>query len=156
MPPDPPPRLDERRLRATDHGRSEGWDVELDGRVVAFLDEPCFEDMFWISYRLTPTTDDPALAALLLSEDFWRRSPRPGLRYRSRALGLFAPHAFHAIDPFVEPGRLNMRGLYLTLETATSASGSDEAAQTLEAARPSGCFARLRSWLAGRRRGAAP
>lgn len=147
---EPTAPIDERRLRATAHGRSEGWDVELDGRAVAFLDQPRFEDMFWISYRITPTTEDADLAAQLLSEEFWRDRPLTGLRFRSRALGLVAPHAFPSAGPFVEPGRLNMRALYLRLEDTRPPTRA-EAGATIVAAQPCGWLARLRGWLTGRR-----
>lgn len=102
------------RLRETDHGRSEGWDVSLDGEVVALLDEPAYEEMFWVSYRIVPCTHDPELAARLLSDEYWSRHFQD-LCFRSRALGLAASHAFPARE-FVAPGRVNMRGLYLTEE----------------------------------------
>lgn len=105
-----------RRLRETADGRSEGWDLELEGRVVARLDEPCREDMFWVSYRITPETDDPALAAELLSEAFWRGEGWSRVTYRSRALGVAATYVFPATRPFVAPARLNLRGLYRTRE----------------------------------------
>jgi len=64
--------FDRELLKRTDYGRSEGWDVELDGRAIAYLDQPVWEDMFWVSYRITPSTDDAALAVRLLTEEFWR------------------------------------------------------------------------------------
>ena len=112
------PRLDRVLLEQTNHGRSEGWDVELDGRVIAYLDEPQWEDMFWVSYRITPVTDDAALAAQLLSEEFWRGEGWQSVRFRSRAVGLIAPNAFPAVGPLLAPARVNMRGLYLTTDSA--------------------------------------
>lgn len=107
-----PTVLTRERLAETDHGCSEGWDLELDGRVVGHLDEACWEDMFWISYRITPTTDDAELAARLLTEGFWREDWRH-LTFRSRALGLAAEHPFPSIEPLVAPARVNMRALYI-------------------------------------------
>lgn len=69
------------------------------------------------------------------------------LGFRSRALGLVAPHAFAASDPFVQPGRLNLRGLYVTL--ADTRSPDEEAAETMAAARRGGWFVRVRGWFAG-------
>lgn len=106
--------LTRRRLAETDHGRSQGWDLELAGQVVAHLDEPRQEDMFWVSYRVTPTTDDAELATRLLTEAFWRGDDWTHLTFRSRALGL-AADPFPSIDPLVAPARVNMRGLYITL-----------------------------------------
>lgn len=144
-------RAREHRLKSTDYGRSGGWDVMLDERVIAYLSDPRFEDMFWISYRVTPLTDDPELAARLMTSDFWRRGRADRLRYRSRALGVFAPHAFPAIGEH-EPGRVTMRGLYLTSETLAAALGAAKPSpdDTLAEARPEGWFARARRWLRSR------
>lgn len=143
-------RARERQLKATDYGRSEGWDVVLDERVIAYLSDPRFEDMFWISYRVTPLTGEPELAARLLTSDFWRGAHAERLRYRSRALGVFAPHAFPAIGEH-EPGRATMRALYLTRETLAAGLGVPPSPDdTLAEARPEGWFARARRWLRSR------
>lgn len=103
-------------LDRTGYGRSLGWVVELEGRVVAVLDSPLREDMFWVSYAITPTTDDTRLAEALRSEVFWQGSGWTRLRFRSQALGLVAANVFPASRPFVGPGRINLRGLYLRPE----------------------------------------
>ena len=145
-------RARKRQLKATDYGRSEGWDVVLDERAIAYLSDPRFEDMFWISYRVTPLTDDPELAARLVTSDFWRRAHADRLRYRSRALGVFAPHAFPAIGEH-EPGRARMRGLYLTPETlAAGLRVAPSPDDTLAEVRPDGWFACARRWLRSRAR----
>ncbi|WAS96253.1 hypothetical protein [Nannocystis punicea] len=139
-------------MKATDYGRSEGWDVVLEERAIACLSEPRFEDMFWISYRVTPLTDDPELAAQLLTPEFWREESRRGrLRYRSRALGVFAPHAFASLGDH-EPGRATMRALYLTPETLAAALrlATPSPDETLVEPRPEGWFACARRWLRGR------
>lgn len=133
-------RLTRQQLRATDFGRSKGWNLELEGHVVAHLDEPRWEDMFWVSYRLTPTTDDEALAAELLSTAFWMGPRWERMIFRSCALGVAAPHPLPAIQPFVAPGRLNVRALYLTLDSSDAASGK-------VATRPPGWAARLVAWI---------
>lgn len=102
----------------------------LDDRVVAYLSEPRFEDMFWISYRVTPLTDEPELAARLSEPEFWRSAEPDGFGYRSRALGLFAPLARPSIGEH-EPGRVTMRGLYITPEMLAR-SGQPSPADTLE------------------------
>lgn len=105
---------DRLRIWESDYGRSDGWDVEIGGAHVAFLDEPRWEEMFWVSYRLTPTTADPALRARILSESFWTNE-WPTLAFRSRATGWVVNKAFPSLQPFVEPGRLMMRGLYVAI-----------------------------------------
>lgn len=139
-------RLNRRRLEDTNYGRSQGWDLELGGVVVAHLDDPRFEDMFWFSYTLVPLTSDPALAELLLSDAFWRGHGWHGLVFRSRALGIAADAAFPALTPFVAPGRLMMRGLYITPEQLRAPSPDE----TLEERIPRGFFARVLDRLLGR------
>lgn len=63
---------DQLRVWESNYGRSLGWDIELDGRVVGLLDEPHQEDMFWTSYRISSTTNDPELSTRLMSDEFWR------------------------------------------------------------------------------------
>ncbi|HEV2292467.1 MAG TPA: hypothetical protein VGR35_01345 [Tepidisphaeraceae bacterium] len=108
---------DRLRVWESGYGRSDGWDVELDGKPVAFMDEPQWEEMFWVSYRLTPTTDDPSLKERLLSESFWGANSDEWskLVFRSRATGLVAENAFPSIKPFVGPQRVNMRALYIAI-----------------------------------------
>lgn len=105
------------RLRVWESGcgRSDGWDLELDGTPVAFMDEPRWEEMFWVSYRLTATTDDPALKQRLMSRSFWEGDEPSKLVFRSRATGLVAEHAFPAARPFVGPQRVNLRALYVAI-----------------------------------------
>lgn len=105
---------DRLRVWESDYGRCDGWDVVLDGTPVAFVDEPRWEEMFWVSYRLTVTMDDPALRERILSESFWTNE-WPNLTFRSRATGRVVKKAFPSCRPFVEPGRLMMRGLYVAI-----------------------------------------
>src|SRR5262245_50642085 len=106
-----------RRLRIweTDYGRMPGWLVERDGQPIAQLTEPRFEEMFWDSYRLDILTDDSELRRRMLTEKFWNNAESERLVWRSRAYGELAPSAFPASNPFPEPGRLTMRGLYLPI-----------------------------------------
>jgi hypothetical protein len=97
----------------SDDGRAEGWNIEVDDKLAAVLDEPRREEMFWFSYRLTVTTDDAALRERFLSESFWQGDGWKEVVFRSRATGMVAEHAFPAARPFVGPERLNMRGLYI-------------------------------------------
>ena len=105
---------DQLRIWETERGRSLGWDLELNGRVVGRLDEPRQEDMFWTSYRVTSTTDALALSARLLSEDFWKGDGFTRLVFRSRAVGLPADNAFPASGGFVGPRRVSVRGLHVS------------------------------------------
>lgn len=81
------------------------------------MDEPQWEEMFWVSYRLTPTTDDPVLKERLLSESFWgaKSDEWSKLVFRSRATSLVAEKAFPSIQAFVGPQRVNMRALYVAI-----------------------------------------
>jgi hypothetical protein len=106
---------DRLRVWESDFGRSEGWDIELHGKAVAFMDEAQWEEMFWISYRLTVTTDNPSLRIWLMSEKFWRGGEWTKLTFRSRATGLIAESAFPSATPIVGPQRVSMRGLYVRI-----------------------------------------
>jgi hypothetical protein len=108
-------RAYKRRLRIleTDYGREAGWFVELEGRAVAQLTEPRFEDMFWDSYRLEPLTGDAELRRQILTKPFWDDFSR--LTFRSCEFGDAVPQAWPAGDVFTEDGRVKLRGLYLTV-----------------------------------------
>jgi hypothetical protein len=103
------------RIWETNYGRVNGWDLELDGRPIAIMDEPRSEDMFWDSYRVTPTTDDPTLAARLLTQEFWKSEDFARIVFRNRVTGLVAEYAFPSMGPLVAPARVNMRALYLNI-----------------------------------------
>jgi hypothetical protein len=108
------------RLRTieTDYGRECGWYVEVDGRTVARLVDPKWEDMFWYSYCLKPLTEDSKERALLHSAEFWH-SGKPV--YRNCQFNEIAPFAFAGGSSveletrLMETGRLWMRGLYLVV-----------------------------------------
>lgn len=105
---------DQLRIWESDYGRSEGWDLELDGEIVGLLDDPQSADMFWDSYRLTVTTDDPMLKERLLSTEFWKYGDCLSLVCRSRATGLLAAYVLPA-PGFNQFNRIEMRGLYILL-----------------------------------------
>jgi hypothetical protein len=109
----------ERRLQIfeSDYGRMGGWHVEHNGFRIAVLSDPQFEDMFWDSYAIEPlSTDDHERCRLLESEEFWLEEE---FTYRSRQFDEIAENAFPALTPFISPGRINMRGLYLTIDPPT-------------------------------------
>ena len=106
----------ERRMAIfeTNYGREAGWFVECKGRRIAQLTDPRFEDMFWESYIIEPLIEDPAERALLLeSPEQWISCD---FVYRNRQFDEVAENAISALSPFPEPGRVIMRGLYLTIE----------------------------------------
>ena len=102
----------EQRLRSfeTNYGRDLGWLVEHSGRVWATLTEPREEDMFWVSYTITPQREEDA--EVVLCKEFWARVD---LCFRNRGFGEVAPNAFAASSaaPSREHPRVSMRGLYL-------------------------------------------
>ena len=61
--------------------------------------------------KVIPTTDDPALARLIMSEQFWVGDGWTKLAFRHRASGRVAQNAFPGMKPFVAPNRIGMRGL---------------------------------------------
>ena len=99
----------------TNYGRTAGWFVEKDGRCLALLSEPIDEDMFWVSYAIKPLSDDPVECEAVMNEEFWREQD---LQFRNVKFNVYAKHAFPALNPFVEPGRVNMRALYLPIKPA--------------------------------------
>ena len=84
-----------------------GWFVELDDRVVAILTEPQFFDMFWVSLRLQPISDDP-IERLRIATDrrFWLESK---LTLRNRVTELATEKTFVAGDVFTDTGRVIWR-----------------------------------------------
>lgn len=105
-----PLSLKRRQIAASDYGRAGGWYVEHDGRPIAALSDPQYEDMFWVSYAIEPLTEDEEEQRRLLeSEEFWLTE----FVYRSRQFDEIAKNAFPALKPFSRPGRVTMRGLYL-------------------------------------------
>ncbi|MDR3176115.1 MAG: hypothetical protein LBU06_06240 [Desulfovibrio sp.] len=103
-----------RQIIESDYGRMGGWYVEHNGRRIAALAEPQWEDMFWVSYAIEPLTEDAEERRQLLETDaFWLTE----FVYRSKQFGEVADNAMPALHPFISPGRVNMRGLYLTIDT---------------------------------------
>ncbi len=104
------------RIIEANYGRECGWSVEVDGRAVARLVDPQWEDMFWYSYRLEPLTEESKERTMLYFAEFWH-SGKPV--YRNCEFNEVAPFAFaggSAVEletRLRETGRLLMRGLYL-------------------------------------------
>ena len=86
--------------------------IEIDGQPVALLSDPKRVEMFWTSYLMIPLTEDPKTLADLKDVEFWRHCETHGVAFRHRASSKIAQYAFPGGDPFPEPGRLVMRGLY--------------------------------------------
>jgi hypothetical protein len=106
-----------RRLRIweTNYGRDCGWLIERRGMTIAILTELRREEMFWDSYRMEIVADDADLRVQLQTKEFWAMAETEGLVWRNRELGEAAQGALPALSPFPEPGRLMMRGLYLSI-----------------------------------------
>lgn len=103
------------RIIETNYGRECGWYVEVDGRKVARLVDPQWEDMFWVTYRLEPLTDDPQEKALLYTNEFWDSGKHV---YRNCEFDEKAPDAFTCGSPgtrLLEMSRISMRSLYLVV-----------------------------------------
>jgi hypothetical protein len=105
------------RVFQTNYARGGGWYVERDGRQLALLTDPRFEEMFWDSYAAEPLADDPAERERIGSDPSWWL--QPGLAFRSREFGIVAPTAFVAGCVFSGPGRVLMRALYLYIGPPT-------------------------------------
>lgn len=103
-----PDRWRRARAVAADYGRDEGWFVEWQGRRIAELTDPRWEDMFWVSYRFTLLTDEPETVRAIQSSGTW--DPRE-VKFRTRNTDLPAPNAFASHAP--RNGRVTMRALYV-------------------------------------------
>jgi hypothetical protein len=98
------------RLFEGDYGRDFGWFVEKDGRRIAALTDPRFEDMFWYSYAVSPLGDTAAERDQIFAREFWNQS---GIVYRNRKTGEVVPNAFPGgAVPTKEIPRIWMRGLH--------------------------------------------
>ena len=104
------------RLRSaihdTDYGRLAGWYVEEKGRRLALLSDPAYVEMFWVSYSITPLSDDPLEREAVMTDAFWLERD---VVYRSKRFDIRIDHAFSALTP-LSGGRVIMRGLYLVVE----------------------------------------
>jgi len=99
------------RLARANWGGRAGWFVEWRGQRVALLTDPKWEEMFWISYLITPLTNEPAVRALMEQPDFWGSED---VLFRDREIDFVAPFAFGALAG-PRSGRIAMRGLYFNL-----------------------------------------
>jgi len=99
-------------LRVWECGHSDKWSVELNGEVVAILVEPQYEEMFWTSYRVVPSTDDAVLKEELFSDRFWKEEFL-SLAFRNCESGLIAQNAIPTWH--VNSTRLSMRALYVSV-----------------------------------------
>ena len=106
-------RRERLRLFEADYGREFGWFVERDGRRLAALVDPRFEEMFWYSYAVEPLATDAGERAAIFREEFWRQ---PGLVYRNRVTGEVAPNAFAGGAPTtMQNPRVLVRALHASL-----------------------------------------
>jgi hypothetical protein len=101
------------KIWETNCGRDAGWIVERNGQPIAILSNPRSADMFWDSYDLEIIAEDSDLRQRVSTVEFW--DELDGMIYRSRVFGDIVEHAFPAASPFPSPGRLSMRGLYLSI-----------------------------------------
>ena len=98
----------QKELERTNYGRSEGWVMYVDGVEVATLTDPIQVGQFWVSYVLTPKSDD--CAALLNSDKTWIYGH---LVFKSIAMNEECTGAYVGGETFINEGRVLMRGLYL-------------------------------------------
>ena len=108
-----------KRLRVIErqYCRYSDWYVEVAGRKLARLVDALHEDMFWVSFRIEPLTNEEEGKELLTSGDFWH-SPMPV--FRSCEFDDVAPFAYAGgglpdqLSKHIQAtGRISMRGLYL-------------------------------------------
>lgn len=96
----------------TNYGRTSDWYAELNGKRLALLTEPQYEDMFWVSYKVESLPDAYTEGPGPDSPAFWEDG---GLVFRSVRFSLVAKYAFAALGEPYKNGRVHMRGLYITI-----------------------------------------
>lgn len=108
------------RIWETNYGRNAGWVAELRGEPIAVLVDVVWNEasQFWFNYRIDFVTEDPAMRAQLLTDEFWAKVCTDsgfGVRLRNREFNEFAPNdAWIAMkSPHLDADRVNMRGLRL-------------------------------------------
>jgi hypothetical protein len=107
----------DRRLRIIEssYGREHGWYLEHQGVPIAVLAEPRWVEMFWVAYRIEPTSDDPKASEMLRSEQFW-----DSCDYAFRNRGFreeVIDRAFGNRGP--QPDEVTVRGLYIAIKEPT-------------------------------------
>jgi len=57
------------------------WIVEKDGRPFGRLEDACFADMFWLSYRVVEICEQPRDRDAIFAKAFWHDAPLPTFRH---------------------------------------------------------------------------
>jgi hypothetical protein len=107
----------DRRLRIIEssYGREYGWYLEQQGVCIAVLSEPKWVEMFWVAYRIEPTSDDPEVREMLRSDQFWMSCDYV---FRNRGFREeVVDRAFGNRDP--QEDEVTVRGLYITIKEPT-------------------------------------
>ena len=107
----------DRRLRIMEssYGRDHGWYLEHHGVRIAVLSEPRWAEMFWVAYRIEPTSDDPKVCEMLRSDQFWGSCDYV---FRNRGFPEeVVDRAFGNRGP--QEGEVTVRGLYITIKEPT-------------------------------------
>ncbi len=107
----------ERRLQIieSDYGRKHGWYLEYHGARLAVLMDPMWAEMFWVTYRIEPLTDDPRILDMLSSRLFWYSDE---LTFRNRVFDdEVIDHAFG--NPERSGNEVTMRSLYFFIKELT-------------------------------------
>ena len=107
----------DRRLRIIEssYGREHGWYLEHQGVCIAVLSEPKWVDMFWVKYRIEPTSDTLTFCELLRTDQFWTSCDYV---FRNRVFhDEVVDQAFGNHGPL--ENEVTVRGLYLTIKEPT-------------------------------------
>ncbi len=102
------------RIWETNFGRDMGWLLEQHGETIALLTEPEWAEMFWVSYHITPLTQDPELLLQMQTKAFWNEMD--GFVWRSRGFGVVVPHTFPSGSGPLDD-RIAMYSLYIHIES---------------------------------------
>jgi hypothetical protein len=97
------------QLVHSNFGRESGWNIELHGKIIGELNDPQWDDMFWVSYRIVANCPDEY--ALLNDGALW-----DGCKFQvfSKLTGELVDRAIAwGHRPPIHDGRISMRALYL-------------------------------------------
>lgn len=93
--------------------QEEKWLVLFRDEIIAALDAPRPEDVFWTSYRLRPITGDAVLLKRMQCREFWNHCEARGISFVTDPHRIPAPFAFPAVNAILPDDRLRLRGLEL-------------------------------------------
>lgn len=107
--------LDKLHIWETNYGRDAGWLMSYRGEAVALLTDPQWEDMFWMSYRLTYLPNETVNTQQFYRDEFWNHEACHDATWQNAYFNLAPTHPLAGRPPQRPGDRISMRGLYLNI-----------------------------------------